>query len=479
LPDVRLSETAPLVEAASGTPTSRRFRARLIEGGIQGSSGFYPVETLRRDGPTAFPAGTHVYCDHPSMTEASDRPERSVKDLAGRLTTDATYERDGLYADIEVFPHYAPLIEGVADAIGMSIRAAGIAEPSHDESIRGPIITALTEGISVDFVTRAGAGGKVMALLESARNHSAGDADVSEAKYSAEQLRQMLAKGQAIKNDQGEPSYPIADEEDLRRAIRAVGRGGSSHNKIRAYIVRRAKALGKSDMIPDHWSTSGSLTSASETEPPPTDPAVEAEHKSPAPPAQPMKEEALMTESTTVQGAPPSGGAQTTEVSESALRTELAETKAKLAEAELTIAKHGENERELAETKTQLDEARKENLRLRANDAARTKATATLAESTLPKVAHARVIEAVTGDNVPLNDEGSLDEAALVKNIRTAIEDQRSYLTAFAEEAGVGQVRGLGGGDEPQVNVEGELAEVFQTIGMSESAATTAAKGRG
>jgi hypothetical protein len=318
-----------------------------------------------------------------------------------------------------------------------------------------------------------------MALLESARNHSAGDADVSEAKYSAEQLRQMLAKGQAIKNDQGEPSYPIADEEDLRRAIRAVGRGGSSHNKIRAYIVRRAKALGKSDMIPDHWSTSGSLTSASETEPPPTDPAVEAEHKSPAPPAQPMKEEALMTESTTVQGAPPSGGAQTTEVSESALRTELAETKAKLAEAELTIAKHGENERELAETKTQLDEARKENLRLRANDAARTKATATLAESTLPKVAHARVIEAVTGDNVPLNDEGSLDEAALVKNIRTAIEDQRSYLTAFAEEAGVGQVRGLGGGDEPQVNVEGELAEVFQTIGMSESAATTAAKGRG
>lgn len=252
---VRLSETAPLVEAAPGAPQSRRFRARLIQADVQGSSGFYPVETLRRDGPTAFPAGTHVYCDHPSMSEAADRPERSVKDLAGRLVTDAVFEGDGLYAEVEVFPHYAPLIEGAYGAIGMSIRALGTCEPSQDENIPGPIVTALTEGISVDFVTKAGAGGKVLELIESARANA--DGALWEAKYDAAQLRAMLAKGQAMKNAKGEPSYPIADEEDLRNAIRAVGRGGADHDRIRAHIIKRAKALGKSDLIPDGWTKSG------------------------------------------------------------------------------------------------------------------------------------------------------------------------------------------------------------------------------
>lgn len=167
--DVRLSESTPLVEAASGTPKSRRFRARLIEGDVQGSSGYYPAEMLRRDGPNIFHAGLHVYADHPSLAESVDRPERSIKDLAGRLATDAVYEGDGLYAEVEVFPQYAPLIEGMADAIGMSIRAFGTAEASTQEGVRGPVITALTEGISVDFVTAAGAGGKLVELLESAR----------------------------------------------------------------------------------------------------------------------------------------------------------------------------------------------------------------------------------------------------------------------------------------------------------------------
>lgn len=85
----------------------------------------------------------------------------------------------------------------------------------------------------------------------------AADADAVKAKYSAEQLRTMLGRGQAIRNENGDPSYPIADKEDLSNAIRAVGRGGGSHDRIRAYIIRRAKALGASNMIPDNWSSGG------------------------------------------------------------------------------------------------------------------------------------------------------------------------------------------------------------------------------
>lgn len=78
-------------------------------------------------------------------------------------------------------------------------------------------------------------------------------------KYTAEQKASMLSAGKAYRNANGDPSYPIGDVEDLGKAIKAVGRGGSSHNGIRKYIMRRAKAMGKSSMIPENWQADGSL----------------------------------------------------------------------------------------------------------------------------------------------------------------------------------------------------------------------------
>lgn len=85
----------------------------------------------------------------------------------------------------------------------------------------------------------------------------------SAAKYTAEQLRQMLADGHAIANANGDPSYPIGDVADLENAIAAVGRGSGDHDKIRAYIIRRAKELGASDKIPDNWGSDGSMKAVS------------------------------------------------------------------------------------------------------------------------------------------------------------------------------------------------------------------------
>ena len=86
------------------------------------------------------------------------------------------------------------------------------------------------------------------------------------AKYSAEEMRQMAAKGHAMK-DGDQTSYPIGDAEDLANAIHAVGRGGADHDKIRAYIIRRAKAMGMSDRIPDNWNPDGSLKTAGRSTP--------------------------------------------------------------------------------------------------------------------------------------------------------------------------------------------------------------------
>ena len=66
--------------------------------------------------------------------------------------------------------------------------------------------------------------------------------------YSSESRRQMAASGQAMPDG----SFPIANRTDLRNAIQSVGRA-SNYDAARRHIVRRARALGASDMLPEDW----------------------------------------------------------------------------------------------------------------------------------------------------------------------------------------------------------------------------------
>ncbi|MGV4984522.1 HK97 family phage prohead protease [Streptomyces sp. NRAIS4] len=73
--------------------------------------------------------------------------------------------------------------------------------------------------------------------------------------------RYAVAQGWAMPDG----SYPIRPanmhgRNDLEAAIRAVGRGGASHDAIRAHIIKHAQAIGLSDLIPDNWAADGSLT---------------------------------------------------------------------------------------------------------------------------------------------------------------------------------------------------------------------------
>src|SRR5262249_2852517 len=129
---------------------------------------------LRRDGPKVFRAGLHQYANHPTRAEEADRPERDVRDLWSVLTTDAEYLENGpkgpgLYADVKVLPAFAPYAEALAPHIGCSIRARGRASTGEREGRKGPIIEALVQGRSVDWVTVPGAGGGAVELFEAAR----------------------------------------------------------------------------------------------------------------------------------------------------------------------------------------------------------------------------------------------------------------------------------------------------------------------
>jgi len=139
-----------------------------------GSSGYYAPDVLKEDGPRAFQAGTQMYLDHPSESEARDRPERSVRDLAAVTISDAMYQENGptgpgLYAKASVLPHYKDVIEALAPHIGVSIRAHGSFKPGEAEGRAGRIIEKINRAESVDFVTKPGRGGQVLALMESIR----------------------------------------------------------------------------------------------------------------------------------------------------------------------------------------------------------------------------------------------------------------------------------------------------------------------
>ena len=149
-------------------PREGRMLVQIITPGT-GSSGVYPPAVVEAAaGARVFPAGTHMYADHPSVTEAQDRPERSIRDLAGVLTQDAYWDGQALVAEAKTYEPWSTVLAEMHDSIGVSIRASARVEESDEQG--RPVIAELVEGISIDFVTRAGRGGKVLQVLESARH---------------------------------------------------------------------------------------------------------------------------------------------------------------------------------------------------------------------------------------------------------------------------------------------------------------------
>lgn len=66
--------------------------------------------------------------------------------------------------------------------------------------------------------------------------------------YSMDARRDMAASGMAMPDG----SFPIANGGDLQNAIQSVGRA-SNYAAAKEHIVRRARALGMMDMLPEDW----------------------------------------------------------------------------------------------------------------------------------------------------------------------------------------------------------------------------------
>ena len=68
-------------------------------------------------------------------------------------------------------------------------------------------------------------------------------------KVFSEKKREKLSKeGEAESGG----SYPIENEEDLKNAIRAIGRS-KDYDKTKSWIKKRAKELDKESLLPEDW----------------------------------------------------------------------------------------------------------------------------------------------------------------------------------------------------------------------------------
>lgn len=196
-------ENVELVEESAlvGEPTGKRWKVRLIEGDRLGSSGYYPAETLLRDGPKLFVKGTPMYLNHQTPEERLQQPFGRIQDYAGELAEDAYYDGDGLYAEIEVFEHQAPTIKALKDKIGISIRAQA---RTVEETINGkavPVVKQLLKARSADFVMKAGAGGKLVTILESATEETEVVSENEEGRQVMDEATKELLEGLKASSD--------------------------------------------------------------------------------------------------------------------------------------------------------------------------------------------------------------------------------------------------------------------------------------
>lgn len=172
-------EHVEVVEAEAGGRISKGKNPATItvdiirSGWNKNGTRYYPADVLERDIPLVYPKGTHQYINHPSVTEQDDRPERSLYDLAAVFIETPYAVREGdrtvMRVAARVYSRHRQFLEEAQSDIGVSINGNGDGEYGEREGRSGVVLERLTHGSSVDFVTKPGAGGRIIALVEAAR----------------------------------------------------------------------------------------------------------------------------------------------------------------------------------------------------------------------------------------------------------------------------------------------------------------------
>lgn len=173
--DVEITESEMVVELVEKAVRSDgTIPIKIINSGW-GTSGFYPDNVLKRDGPKVFTEKTKMFWNHQTAAQEAEQPEGNLDNLAAVLVDGATWQENGkagpgLYANAKVFGPYKEAINELAPYIGVSIRANGRATQGEAAGRKGSVIQEISHAKSIDFVTTPGAGGQIVSMFEAARS---------------------------------------------------------------------------------------------------------------------------------------------------------------------------------------------------------------------------------------------------------------------------------------------------------------------
>ncbi|HEY3314477.1 MAG TPA: hypothetical protein VGL40_04255 [Bacillota bacterium] len=170
--DVEFGELVSLKEAKFSAD-KLEAEVTLIQPGWSKNGRYYPAEALAAAAPLY--EGARAFIDHPTPTEEAGRPERSVRDLAGRYHGVHVAEDGSLRGKLQ-FYETARALYSLAkedpEAIQLSHNALGRTRQGTIAGRTGQIIEAIKAVKSVDLVTDGAAGGRLDRLLASNRPDS-------------------------------------------------------------------------------------------------------------------------------------------------------------------------------------------------------------------------------------------------------------------------------------------------------------------
>ena len=192
-------------EAKVQDKTPTKFRVVLLEEGMGNSHDVYYYTKEALESAVDIFTGLKIMADHPTAEEENIRPERSTRDILGHYENLAVEEGDNgqhwLCGDVDILPSEdcawarARMVRAIENAekfpgrdfIGLSINASGPSEktPIQDvidiapEGAKPKLIEAQNNGVEIvklvkqinravscDLVTEAGAGGKILNIIE-------------------------------------------------------------------------------------------------------------------------------------------------------------------------------------------------------------------------------------------------------------------------------------------------------------------------
>lgn len=254
-----------------------KFRCQMIVEGLGNlKDGFYYTKESLENAVGLF-EGKKIYADHPSKLEDEVRPERSVRDILGYFENVEAVEAEGgqtvMEGDVctppdQAFDWSRALMRQATeyskkfpsgDFVGLSINASGEAEPvaiqdfieRNDipdsaleklkkaqaeglETVR--VVSALTAAVSCDLVTEAGAGGKILQMLEEEKHMSKKQAKSKESKEPKEAEGEEDAAALKKKEDEAAPA-----KDDGEKAGAADGDGHDDKDQDADLIKKMLK----------------------------------------------------------------------------------------------------------------------------------------------------------------------------------------------------------------------------------------------